>query len=879
MPVSITHPPAYFAFRRIIAVGLIFLCFALLIPAPVFAQALETSLPTLNASRLQFSRWFYSFFMIPGVTAPGFNQDRSGVRPSGSQSKAEKELQVSAIELNVAGEVVVKSRQRISLSAIPVDSQGNTIHGLVPRWESSNKQVLFIKKSGEAIAGKPGSASLTARLGDKSTTVSVTVVNERFRGKKQTDSIRRSKQENFEEAAIDKSTRSDRKYFTGKRAHASRTLKTVSGVMPFVRDPNDDPLPDNETTSLYQTNNLTGVPPGKTKPGPMAEASVMSIKENGIRNFTFELPAVGLLGRGIDTSISLVYNSLVWNRSTSPSNNSTWMTYDVDSGYPGQGFRLGFGQIEDQGSAGYTLIENDGTRHALVLSTGTTYETNDGSFIRFVDNGGGGRLSYPDGTRVEYSASGGGYRYYPTLITDRNGNYITINYVNGVGPRIYSIQDTIGRLMRFYYDSNNDLVAITTPGLSGQPDLQVMRFYYESLTLPSGLFASGINVSKPATARVVRYIYLPASAEGSTSSSGDTGFRFDYSQYGMIYQIKKFRGMTASTNSTSATGTVTEGTSTIAATTTYGYPTTASVLSDVPTFGYRDDEWAGRTSGGGAPRHTFTLSEGSTEVTSTVTAPDGSVAVSKSIKNSGAWNDGLVKETRIENGSATVFAKTQISWEQNPTNGTPRVANVKLTNEANKTRSRVFTYDSTTPYNNVSVISERDFTSDGSLGSEMRRTETTYVTSSNYLDRQLLHLPSIVKLFPGGSSTPVARIDYAYDNYGTNYASLTARNDIIMHDVAFDPFQEWQEICDWECMQWGYPTPESPFQCIDWQWICNGYNPYDPATDYRGNVTSVTTYPDATTTTGAITHQTTYDITGNVITAQEETGLHPQCRQ
>ena len=39
------------------------------------------------------------------------------------------------------------------------------------------------------------------------------------------------------------------------------------------------------------------------------------------------------------------------------------------------------------------------------------------------------------------------------------------------------------RYVRFYYDGNGDLVAITAPGLSG--DLQMMRFYYASQTLIS----------------------------------------------------------------------------------------------------------------------------------------------------------------------------------------------------------------------------------------------------------------------------------------------------------------------------------------------------------------------------------------------------------
>jgi hypothetical protein len=127
----------------------------------------------------------------------------------------------------------------------------------------------------------------------------------------------------------------------------------------------------------------------------------------------------------------------------------------------------------------------------------------------------------------------------------------------------------------------------------------------------------------------------------------------------------------------------------------------------------------------------------------------------------------------------------------------------------------------------------------------------------------LLRLPSTVQVFPGGSSTPISRVDYAYDNYGTNHANLTPRDDIIMHDPAFDPFQQTVETnCHWECWDWEWHN------CYDWEWVCDYYNPYDPSTDYRGNVTSMTNYSDAANGAGAITHSTTYDIAGNVITAQ-----------
>jgi RHS repeat-associated protein len=849
----------FFALRRITAIALMLMFTVLLAPLRVQASVLQSFERKVSATGGDVWSWWDA--MLGSFARGPSDRGRKGVRPVPALSKDELEARVASLAMNPAEEITLQSRQPLTFTAIPLDAEGNTVHGVRPSWRSSDRQVIFIKKNGEAVAGKPGKAVVIARIRNQQATVRVTVVegtSEPYGGKKKTDSTRSV----VEEAAASSRTASPRESVSRrKRAHAGKLNR--AGVMPFIRNPNEDPLPDSETSSIYQPNNLIGAPPGKKKPGALSASSVVSATESGNKNFNFELPVVGMPGRGIDVALSLVYNSLLWNKSVNPSTSQTWMTYDVDSGYPAQGFRLGYGQLEDQGSAGFTLTDANGTRHALVNTSQFNYDSTDGTFIHFTGGSGWGAVTYSDGTIVGYGAAGGGLRSYPTSIEDRNGNYILISYVNGVGPRIYSITDTVGRLIRFYYDSNNELVAITKPGLTSQSDLQVMRFYYETLTLPSGLFGSGINVNKPASARVIRYIYQPVSSEGSTSGSGDIGYRFDYSQYGMIYQMVKFHGMTASTTSTSSTGTVTEGTQ--AAITTYGYPTTAGALTDVPTFSTRTDDWAGRTNGGSAPQYSFSVSETSTETTSTVTAPDTSVTVSVSIKNSGAWNDGLVKETRVQNSSSVVFSKTVIDWEQNSANGTPRVASIRQTNEAGKTAATVLSYDSTTPYNNVSVMSERDFTTNGTVSStELRRTETTYLTSSNYLNRRLLHLPSMVKMFPGSSSTPAFRVDYGYDNYGSSHENLTARNDIIMHDPSFDPYQETQETCDWVCNQydhWG-------IECIDWRLVCTYYNPYNPDTDYRGNVTSVTTYPDATTTSGAITRATTYDIAGNVMTEE-----------
>src|SRR5262249_51716835 len=51
-------------------------------------------------------------------------------------------------------------------------------------------------------------------------------------------------------------------------------------------------------------------------------------------------------------------------------------------------------------------------------------------------------------------------------------------------------------------------------------------------------------------------------------------------------------------------------------------------------------------------------------------------------------------------------------------------------------------------------------------------------------------------------------------------------------------------------------------------WVCDPdwwYSPYNPATDYRGNLTQITSYADAVNLTGSVTETRRYDITGNPI--------------
>jgi len=358
-----------------------------------------------------------------------------------------------------------------------------------------------------------------------------------------------------------------------------------------------------------------------------------------------------------------------------------------------------------------------------------------------------------------------------------------------------------------------------------------MRFYYDDVSIASsGLFASSINIpsNTPTSVHTLKYVYLGSSAE---SSGAHIGYKFDYSPYGMIREVTQSRGMVVNSSSTTSPGSVTnEGT--MAAQTIYDYPTSGIGLTEVPSYGARTDDWAGRTTAS-APAYSFSNSTGTAEKLSTVTAPDGTVTVTHTVDNPSDWKDGFVSDIYVQDGSSTVLTRTQLDWERDGSDQNPRVYQMRVTDvPSSTTKSTVLYY---TSYNNVSVSSERDFTYDGSVsGTELRKTETTYVTSSNYINRHLLHLPETISVVQGGSSNKVSRIDYAYDDYGASDVDMIHRADIVMHDAKFDPFG----------------------------------GSYVSSTDYRGNVTSVKTYADANSSSGTITHATTYDIAGNAITAE-----------
>lgn len=204
--------------------------------------------------------------------------------------------------------------------------------------------------------------------------------------------------------------------------------------------------------------------------------------------------------------------------------------------------------------------------------------------------------------------------------------------------------------------------------------------------------------------------------------------------------------------------------------------------------------------------------------------------------------EGKKFKTEIYNnsGSGETISQT-IDYDWKSGNGliapnlisSPRIEQIKTTlNDTNQVSKKDFNYDQ---FNNQTDVWEYDF-GDGQPGSLLRRTHTDYLTINpvnNNLDYtvpgiHLRDLPSQVWLSPNGDENNKSSLTkFEYDDYSTNShrAALLTRADVSGHDSI-------------------------------------SYN-----TNYksRGNLTSVTTYGNASSQTEAITSYSQYDILGNVV--------------
>lgn len=739
----------------------------------------------------------------------------------------------------------------LSLSALPLDAKGEIIDGLVPKWKSSNRGIIALSDNSEAIAQRPGEAVLTVELGRAKTEFKVTV-------------------------------------------EANQQGANSSAAPP--------PPPTDEMiiNSLFSAQNNIGKPFGQVEAEARSvTAALRTVERVGSANYSFSVPFASLPGRGgLDASLGVTYNSRLWTKVTRTAPQPNDYYYNVDRNWNlAPGFMFGYGHLDNFVAGGstpanftyrFSLAGPDGTRTELSLKQNLSglriYESTDGSFIQMETWQGGEanaatlQLRYPDGTVVTYGHRTPDYwqnhghqgRRYPIKITDRNGNFLSITYLqNDTYGRIDTITDTLGRTIKVEYNASSIPVAITVPPLvEGQPRRQVVRFYYEVLYFENGNRFSDGGWHYPGwetpAAMVLRYLYFP----GTTA-----GFRFDYSSaWGVIQKIVNLRGMTVSTTALDNTGYVTnEGTT--AASTTYNYPLTLNdpsqpaPLADVPKFTTRTDQWLPDNTPRVTEFSVFNSPTNSHKI-SRIKTPDNVVSESWAAITTD-WQNGLITDTYIKTlGQLSDFewSHTKMHWQnQSGSSGraNPRVVKVEHTNDAGQMKPTTFEYDS---YNNPTVVREFDYgVTNPQPDGELRKTQTTYVTATQWTSRNLFSLPLIVKRWTNGVLS--SRTEYQYDA-----APMEDYDDefIVGFEPSFNPNSPPGEQCYEQCPQTQQcePPPEWPQFCpCPPETICYPTQIYDATTAYRGNVTKVTAWanPSDDEDPDRSINNLEYDITGNLI--------------
>jgi hypothetical protein len=464
--------------------------------------------------------------------------------------------------------------ETLLFNALGQDFVGQTVQGVRFSWESSDTDKLQIDDTGQATLLRPGIVRVSCRAGSGQGFAFV-LIRPGSRPA-QSDSQWDSDQDSFSVSGQWPvvSGQSDHLLAADGRQSDSLFDSIINALSPtaFAQGCNQGFGNDNSDFGYdelwSQPRNLTGNPRNRAITG----FRMGSILPEG-SNFNLAIPLYGLGGRGLGASLTLRYNSRVWSR------HSSAVTFNPIQGWPFAGFSLGFGRIFTYGSGSatkYVLIDPDGTRRYLGTGSDTTsgtYQTNDGSHITFVGSkNNGGSLYFNDGTKVTISVINN--RLLPTRIRDSNGNYIAIGYKTYNASSfpwrqaLDFVTDTLGRQLQFNYDSCANLASITVPAFGGGLNT-VVNFDYQSVSISNSFSGLTVENRPSGTVPALKHIFF---------NSTDSGYKFDYSAYGMIYNVSMRKDMTIDQQS----GAITDGTEKAAI--NFNYPTVASSLTDAPAF-------------------------------------------------------------------------------------------------------------------------------------------------------------------------------------------------------------------------------------------------------------------------------------------------------
>ncbi|MGZ8844876.1 MAG: RHS repeat-associated core domain-containing protein [Pyrinomonadaceae bacterium] len=831
--------------------------------------ASETVVGLGKESSRAFLFWFHNGGMSKLIQGRGAG--------NGRRQEKQRDRDAKIVRIKIFPEAAtVDLGEHVRFSAVAYDQKEDAVGGIKVKWsgqESAAGRRAKVSQQGEFEALAPGSFTITAEANGQSAQATV-VVRPGIRRDMNEVPLRTKSVSSRDEPTNTKKISSmgnpaipgtGNRVATGRGRVAKRShVKNVTGTPPTLMLP-DIGWGDDNYGSADDPGNRIGNQPGT----PLDDGA-------GSGNFQFLAPVLSLDGRGIDMRLALTYNSRLWNKS------GTQINYDNDRGWPAPGFNLGFGKMLGMGvNGGGMLIDADGTRHAYSGSitfynwgTSGVMHTADGSFIDYTySTGTGGGLTYAfarlaNGTTISFGAPGPG-AIYPTSIEDANGNLITITYVNNSGPRIQTVTDTLNRTISFHYDTNNLLTAITAPGyISGTRTLA--RLHYHQLSLDTTNAFSGLTPSvREASPWVVDAIYYPGTSTGYWLNDSDS-----YSSYGMLAKVVEERGMGFSASGLTDMGSVSQGS--VNRSETYNYPLTPnSSLTDAPTYTSMTNAWTRDGTNFDSATTGYEVHENSTPRTVTITLPNGTKSTQYSYNHSGNYDDGLVYYDETRDSNNNLLQSSSSNWAEGAYTS-PRPTRVEKTDERGQVTAAEFSYGSV--YNQVTEV--RDYDYGGTTLLRSTRTEyqnnsnyTGSATSYGYVGRHIFNLPLNVEMYDSDGTTRLSRTEYQYDGQ-----TLSATPNVVQHEQASNPYADAEGLCytqpNWNdpdctgnCNQTLPSSPDSPG--------CDGYCgeiyvcPYNSATDYRGNVTQITSYANATPTTPTepITETRRYDVTGNLVTA------------
>ena len=493
------------------------------------------------------------------------------------------------------------------------------------------------------------------------------------------------------------------------------------------------------------------------------------------RNFNWTLPLVSLPGRaGMNLSLSLSYNSLVWTRSGSD------ISFDEDHGSPSPGFRIGFPVIQplyynaEVGKYAFMLIGSDGSRTELRrVGSSSLYEAADSSHLLLDANT--MVLRATDGTQLRYELKGSEYQC--TEIKDRNGNFITITYTTS--GRIDTVVDTLARSIKFNYDANGRLTSITQTWGSSTSHIWA-SFEYVETTIQTNF--TNLAVLGPANGSKIWTLSKVTLADSSH-------YDFSYTSWGQVWKVSSFAADNHLLNYRS-----------------YNLPVNAtSPQTDCPRFTERRDwaeNWNRNVSGVeqevitaySAPvAATWTMPDGASKsgTRAEVMTPDGTINKIYFVGTAGTasgWRRGLPVLVETYSGGSWQ-RKVTTTWTQDnesvsyPLN--PRITETNIYDPANNHSRVQITYQQATFANGTSCWLPRDvYEYAGDASTILRSTRTDYHTNTIYTDRRIIGLITEKRIYDGdvnNGGVLVSKIGFFYDN--ENSSSSIQNNDApVQHD-------------------------------------------------------------------------------------------------